>query len=58
MGKPFSRKKFLMEIIDYIEKGWGSYNELIQLSMLELRDIKVSIESRMQEEQLQRALNS
>ena len=47
-----------MEIIDYIEKGWGSYNELIQLSMLELRDIKVSIESRMQEEQLQRALNS
>ena len=51
-GHPFSRKQFLMEIGDYIKAGWGTYSELIQLTMLDLREIKIGIESRNQEEKL------
>ena len=56
MGRPFNRKKFLMEIGDYIKEGWGTYTELIQLTMRDLREIKIGIESRQQEEQLSKAL--
>jgi len=45
-----------MEIGDYIKAGWGSYTELIQLSMRDLKEIKVGIESRNQEEKLAQAL--
>lgn len=45
-----------MEIGDYIKAGWGSYTELIQLSMRDLREIKIGIESKQQEEQLSKVL--
>ena len=45
-----------MEIGAYIEAGWGSYNELIQLSMYDLREIKIGIESKQQEEKVSHAL--
>ena len=45
-----------MEIGSYIEAGWGSYNELIQLSMYDLREIKIGIDSKQQEEKLSKAL--
>lgn len=49
-GKPFDRKKFLMEIGDYIEKGWFSYGEVINYTIRDLSEIKIGIESRQQEE--------
>jgi hypothetical protein len=45
-----------MEIGDYIKEGWGTYAELIQLSVRDLKEIKVGIESRQQEEQLSKVL--
>ena len=56
-GKPFDRKDFFMNIGYYIEKGWGSYKELISLSMRDISEIKIGIESKMQEEQIAKALN-
>jgi hypothetical protein len=55
-GKPFDRKDFFMNIGYYIEKGWGTYKELISLSMRDISEIKIGIESKMQEEQLAKAL--
>ena len=55
-GKPFDRKKFIMDLVDYVEKGWGTYKELISLSIRDIAEIKIGIESRMQEEQLAKAL--
>ena len=55
-GKPFDRKDFFMNIGYYIEKGWGTYKELISLSMRDIAEIKIGIESKMQEEQLAKAL--
>ncbi len=45
-----------MEVGSYIDAGWGTYSELIQLSMYDLREIKIGIESKQQEEKLNRAL--
>lgn len=45
-----------MEIGDFIKAGWGSYTELIELTIRDLREIKIGIESRQQEEQLSKAL--
>ncbi len=45
-----------MALSYYVEKGWGSYNELIQMSMKDFIEIRVSIESKQQEEQVQKAL--
>ena len=55
-GNPFDRKSFFMNIGYYIEKGWGSYSELIKLSMRDFSEIKVGLESKLQEEQLAQAL--
>jgi ribosome-binding factor A len=38
-GKPFDRKDFFMNIGYYIEKGWGTYKELISLSMRDISEI-------------------
>lgn len=45
-----------MEIGSFIEAGWGTYSEIIQLSMYDLREIKIGIESKQQEDRLSRAL--
>ena len=55
-GKPFDRKDFFMNIGYYIEKGWGTYKELISLSMRDISEIKIGIESRLQEDQLSKSL--
>lgn len=57
-GKPFDRKDFFMNIGYYIEHGWGSYTELINLTMRDISEIKIGIESKMQEEQIAKALGS
>ena len=49
-GKPFDRKRFFMEIGDYIEKGWFSYDEVLNYTIRDLSEIKIGIESRQQEE--------
>ena len=45
-----------MNIGYYIEKGWGTYKELISLSMRDISEIKIGIESRLQEDQLSKSL--
>ena len=45
-----------MNIGYYIEKGWGSYKELISLSMRDIAEIKIGIESKQQEDTLAQAL--
>lgn len=57
-GKPFDRKDFFMNIGYYIKKGWGSYKELISLSLRDISEIKIGIESKQQEEMLEKALGS
>lgn len=41
-----------MNISYYVEKGWGSYSELIELSMKDFLEIKVGLESKAAEEKL------
>ena len=41
-----------MDIGDYIKAGWGTYNELINLTIRDISEIKIGIESRQQEDQL------
>lgn len=41
-----------MEIGDYIEKGWFSYDEVLKYTIRDLSEIKIGIESRRQEEQV------
>ena len=42
----------------YVENHWGTYNDLIELSMRDLIEIHIGIESKKQEETIQQALNS
>lgn len=41
---------------DYVEKGWGSYNELISLTMKDFIEIRIGIESKAQEEKLEKSV--
>ena len=45
-----------MNIGYYVEKGWGTYKELISLTMRDIAEIKVGIESRQQEDQVSKLL--
>lgn len=47
-----------MAIPYYVEKGWGSYNELINMTMKDFIEIKVGLESKQQEEQISKSLGS
>ena len=46
-----------MALSSYIEKGWGSYNELVNLSMKDFIEIHIAIESKQQEDQIQKSIN-
>ena len=41
-----------MDVAYYVEHGWGSYKELIELSMKDFLEIKIAIVSKQQEEML------
>lgn len=41
----------------YIEKGWGTYKELIELSMRDFIEIRIGIESKMREDELAKSLS-
>ena len=47
-----------MNLDYYVEKGWGTYKELIELSMRDILEIKVGIESKLQEDKLAQSLGS
>ena len=55
MGHPFDRKRLFMLFEYYVSKGWGSYKELCDLTMYDLKEIKIAIESKRQEEKLENA---
>jgi len=57
LGSPFDRRSFLKGLCYYVEKGWGSYKELIELSFKDFLEIKVGIEAKEQEEKESKALN-
>ena len=44
-GKPFSRLNFYENIDFYIEKGWGSYNDLINMTVKDFVEIRIGLES-------------
>lgn len=56
-GNPFDRRDFLENISYYVEKGWGSYKELIELSMKDFIEIKIGLESKANKEKLEQSLN-
>ena len=45
-----------MDVAYYVEHGWGSYKELIELSMKDFLEIKIGIVSKQQEELLEKSL--
>ena len=51
----FHRKQIMKDIDDLIQRHYGSYNELIQLTQQELIDIKKVIISKQQQETLANA---
>lgn len=55
-GKPFSRLNFLENIGYYIEKGWGSYNELTEMTVKDFVEIRIGLESKMNKEKLEKSL--
>lgn len=57
MGDPFSRLDFLKNLPYFIEHGWGSYNELIELTMKDFIEIVIGIESREREAELEKSLH-
>lgn len=52
MGKPFNRREFFKSVSYYIEKGYGTYNDMLSMSMRDIIEIKVGLESKQQEKQL------
>ena len=55
-GKPFSRLNFLKNVSYYIENGWGSYNELINMTVKDFIEIRIGLESKMNEEKIEKSL--
>ena len=45
-----------MNLDYYVEKGWGTYKELIELSMRDIIEIRIGIESKLQEEKVAKSL--
>lgn len=52
LGSPFDRKTALILITTFVERGYGSYNELIDLTMKDLIELQIAIDSREKEKQL------
>lgn len=55
-GKPFSRLSFLENVSYYVEKGWGSYFELINMTVKDFVEIRIGLESKMNKEKLEKSL--
>ena len=52
MFVPFDRKRVLMTIDELIQKHYGSYKELITLTIKDLNEINIVLESKEAEEKL------
>jgi hypothetical protein len=57
-GNPFDRQSFLEELPYYIEKGWGSYRDLIELSMKDFLEIRTALESKYNKEKVENSLGN
>ena len=57
-GSPFNRKDFFKNISYYVEKGWGSYRELIELSMKDFIEINIGLKSKADEEKLAESIGN
>lgn len=55
-GKPFSRLNFYENIDFYIEKGWGSYNDLINMTVKDFVEIRIGLESKAKKKKLEESL--
>lgn len=49
-------KDILSEVDSLIKKGYGTYNEIIQLTPREIEDIRIVLVSKQQEAELEKAL--
>ena len=56
MFKPLDRKELLMLVDTYIQQKYGTYKELISLTLRDLVEIGIAIESKEQEQQIAEAL--
>ena len=52
MFSSFDRKEVLMQIDEFIKKRYGSYKELISLTLKDLNEISIAIKSKEAEAQL------
>ena len=43
-------------MVDYVEKGWGSYFELINMTVKDFVEIRIGLESKMNKEKLEKSL--
>ncbi len=51
-----NRLDFLKSAQYFVEKGWGSYKELIEMTMKDFIEIKIAIESNANEDKLEQSL--
>lgn len=52
-GRPFDRKEFLKELPYYIEHGYCSYREALEMTMKDFLEIKIGLDSKEQEKQME-----
>ena len=52
LGRPFDRKQALMYIDKFIGLHYGSYSELIQLTVRDLAEIDIALDSKAKEAQI------
>ena len=57
-GKPFDRRDFFENLSYYVEHNWGSYNELIELTMKDFIEIRIGLESKANREKLENSLSN
>ena len=56
LGRPFNRRDFFKDIDYYVKNCYGSYKELISLTIRDISELKIGIQSKQQEQDLEKAL--
>ena len=56
LGRPFNRRDFFKDIEYNVKNDYGSYKELISLTIRDISELKIGIQSKQQEQDLEKAL--
>ena len=57
MGEPFDRLDFYKNVSYYVEHHWGSYLELIEMTMKDFIEISIGLKSKEREEELNQSIH-